>query len=485
MSETPAHFLFYDLETFGQDPRRSRIAQFAAVRTDAQLQVVGEAHNVLIQPADDLLPMPQATLITGLTPQRVQAQGINEAAAFAQIYAWMMQPNTCILGYNSLRFDDEFIRHGLFRNFYDPYAREWRNGNSRHDVLDMLRLMHALRPEGIAWPQREDGFTSFKLEHLAQANQIHHESAHEALSDVYVTLGLARRLRQAQPRLWDYALKLRDKQFVGSLLDVRAMEPVLHVSMRYPASRHCAALVLPLAYHPQIKNRVIVFDLSADIQPLLELPAEILAQRLYTPHSELTEDQSPIALKEVHLNRAPALVAFKHLRAPDFQRLGIDPAHLLSQAARLRQAAPVILEKIRSIFTNTHSVIPVDVDGSLYEGFISGSDKYRLQQVITTQPEALATLQNSFKNRRLPELLFRYRARNYRHTLSDTETKRWNAYRRQRLLEPSALSEYTLPDYFTEITRLRAEYVDNERAQSLLDELEHWGQSLQASLNRS
>jgi len=485
MPNAHVRFLFYDLETFGQDPRLSRIAQFAAVRTDAQLQIVGEAHNVLVQPADDLLPMPQATLITGLTPQRVHAQGISEAVAFAQIQQWMMMPNTCILGYNSLRFDDEFIRYGLFRNFHDPYAREWRGGNSRHDLLDMLRLMHALRPEGLNWPQREDGFTSFKLEHLAQANQVPHGSAHDALSDVHATLGLAQRLRQAQPRLWDYALKLRDKRFVGSLLDVHAMEPALHVSMRYPASRHCAAIVLPLAYHPQISNRVIVFDLSADLQPLLELPAEVLAQRLYTRRSELSEDQAPIALKEVHFNRAPALVAFKHLRAPDFQRLAIDPEHILAQAAQLRRAAPIVQEKIRTIFTDTRPTTLADVDGSLYEGFIPGSDKQRLQQVINTEPEALAALQNSFKDRRLPELLFRYRARNYRHTLSDAETQRWDDYRRHRLLESSGLSEYTFLEYFNEINRLRHEYLTDERAQSLLDELAQWGQYLQDSLNRS
>jgi len=485
MSDDHLRLLFYDLETFGQDPRRSRIAQFAAVRTDAQLQIVGEAHNVLVQAADDLLPMPQATLVTGLTPQRLQAQGISEAAAFAHIQQWMMQPNTCILGYNSVRFDDEFIRHGLFRNFYDPYAREWRGGNSRHDVLDMLRLMHALRPEGLNWPQREDGFTSFKLEHLAAANGIEHGRAHDALSDVYATLGLAQRLRQAQPRLWDYALKLRDKRFVSSLLDIQALEPVLHVSMRYPANRHCAALVLPLAYHPQMRNRVIVFDLSEDIQPLVELPAEVLAQRLYTPRSEFTEDQRPIALKEVHLNRAPALVAFKHLRAPDFQRLGIDRDQLVANAARLRRVAPTVIEKARQIFTDTRPTTPADVDGSVYEGFVSGGDKQRMQQVISAQVETLAALQDRFKDRRLPELLFRYRARNYRHTLSPAEVQRWNDYRRHRLLEPSGLSEYTLPDYFNEINRLRGEYVADKRAQSLLDELEQWGQHLQAGLKQS
>ena len=206
----PASFLFYDLETFGADPRRTRVAQFAAIRTDADLNQIDEPIDFFVQPADDLLPSPIATLITGITPQAAHRDGVNEAEAFARIFEQMARPETCSLGYNSLRFDDEFIRHGLFRNFHDAYEREWRGGNSRWDLLDVMRLAHALRPDGIVWPTREDGATSFKLEHLALANDVRTGDAHEALSDVRALIGLARRFRSAQPKLWDYALQLRD-----------------------------------------------------------------------------------------------------------------------------------------------------------------------------------------------------------------------------------------------------------------------------------
>jgi hypothetical protein len=260
-------FLFYDLETFGQDPRRTRISQYAAIRTDADLNEIDTPVSFFVRPADDLLPSPMATLVTGITPQQALAEGISEAEAFDRINEQLSRPGTCALGYNTLRFDDEFVRYGLFRNFHDPYEREWRNGNSRWDLLDMLRLMRAMRPDGIQWPLREDGATSFKLEHLAEANNVREGDAHEALSDVRATIGMARLFKQSQPRLWDYALKLRDKRFVGGLLDVAAMKPVLHISMRYPASRLCAAPVLPLAVHPTINNRVIVFDLEGDRRP--------------------------------------------------------------------------------------------------------------------------------------------------------------------------------------------------------------------------
>ena len=472
-------FLFYDLETFGQDPRRTRIAQFAAVRTDAELNIIDEPVSFYVKPADDLLPSPIATLITGITPQHALAEGVSEAEAFARINELMSRPQTCTLGYNTLRFDDEFVRYGLFRNFHDPYEREWRSGNSRWDLLDMLRLVHALRPEGINWPQREDGATSFKLEHLALANDVREGDAHEALSDVYATIGMAKRFRQAQPRMWDYALRLRDKRYVGSLLDVIAMQPVLHISMRYPASRLCAAPVLPLARHPHINNRVIVFDLEGDIEPLLELSVEEITARLYTRAADLPEGQQRIPLKEVHLNKVPALVAWNHLREADFQRLAIDPAAVEAKAEKLRALGPQLAEKARQVFARERvNDGPIDADASLYDGFLAEGDKALLSKVRTAPPEALAELEQRFRDPRLPELLFRYRARNHPQTLDATARSRWDAYRQQRFNTPG-LAEQTLAEYIAQIAALREEHQDNPASLALLDALEQWRHTLQ------
>lgn len=472
-------FLFYDLETFGQDPRRTRIAQFAAVRTDAELKIIEEPVSFYVKPADDLLPSPIATLITGITPQHALAEGVSEAEAFARINEMMSKPKTCTLGYNTLRFDDEFVRYGLFRNFHDPYEREWRSGNSRWDLLDMLRLVHALRPDGINWPKREDGATSFKLEHLALANDVREGDAHEALSDVYATIGMARRFRQAQPRMWEYALRLRDKRYVSSLLDVVAMAPVLHISMRYPASRLCAAPVLPLARHPHINNRVIVFDLEGDIEPLLELSVEEITARLYTRAADLPEGQQRIPLKEVHLNKVPALVAWNHLREADFERLQIDPAAIEAKAEKLRELGPQLAEKARQVFARERvNDGPIDADASLYDGFLAEGDKGLLSKVRTAPPEALAELEQRFRDPRLPELLFRYRARNHPQTLDATARSRWDAYRQQRFSTPG-LAEQTLPEYVAQIDALREEHKDNPVSLALLDALEQWRHTLQ------
>ena len=475
-------FLFYDLETFGQDPRRTRVAQFAAIRTDADLNTVDEPVSFYVKPADDLLPSPIATLITGITPQHALAEGVSEAEAFARINDLMARPGTCTLGYNTLRFDDEFVRHGLFRNFFDPYEREWRNGNSRWDLLDMLRLVHALRPDGIAWPQREDGATSFKLEHLALANDVRQGDAHEALSDVYATIGMARLFKQAQPRLWDYALKLRDKRFVGSLLDVDALQPVLHISMRYPAQRMCAAPVMPIARHPHINNRVIALDLEGDIDGVLALPAETLAARLYTRAADLAEGEQRVPLKEVHLNKVPALVAWNHLRPADHARMGIDVAMVDANAARVREAGPALVEKVRQVYGGERVATVSDVDASLYDGFLADGDKALMTRLRTSPPAELAGFAERLKDPRMPELLFRYRARNHPQTLDAGERGRWNEYRRRRLLGDAGLGEQTLPDFRAQLETLAVEHAADPAKLALLQHLRDWGTDLEQSL---
>lgn len=478
-----ASFLFYDLETFGADPRRTRIAQFAAIRTDEDLNEIDEPIDFLVRPADDLLPSPDATLVTALPPQRALAEGVPEAEAFARIFEEMSRPQTCTLGYNSLRFDDEFVRYGLYRNFYDPYEREWRGGNCRWDLLDVLRLMHALRPDGIAWPQRDDGKgTSFKLEHLATANGVRTGDAHEALSDVRALIGLARRFRSAQPRLWDYALKLRDKRHVATLLDTVAMTPVLHVSQRYPATRLCAAAVVPLARHPRIDSRVIVFDLDCDPEPLLQLDPETIAQRLYMRADQLPEGAARIPLKEVHLNRCPAIVRWDHLRAGDFARLAIDPDAAQARAARLREAGPELAEKLRRVYAQQREQDAVDVDAALYDGFLQDSDKRLFAEVRATAPAQLGARAFDFRDPRMPELLFRYRARNWPGTLDAAERLRWTDYRRQRLADGSPHSEFGFTSYFDRIATLRGEHAGDAARLALLDDLDRWGRQLHASL---
>lgn len=473
-------FFWYDLETFGSDSRRTRIAQFAGQRTDMQLNPVGEPLVLFCKPADDLLPSPEATLITGITPQQALRDGMNEAEFIGRVLDELAQPETCAVGYNSLRFDDEFIRCALYRNFHDPYEREWRGGNSRWDLLDVMRLAHAMRPDGMQWPLREDGTPSFKLEHLAEANGTRQGTAHEALSDVQSLIGLARKLKNAQPKLFDYALRLRDKRHAASLLDVANMTPALHVSGKYPAARHCAALVTPICRHPTIDSRVIVLDLDSDPEALLRLDADGIADRLFTPTADLPDGETRIPLKEIHLNRSPMLIALDHLREEDLQRLQIDLPRALAHADTLRAAAG-LTETLRQVYARSRERAPSDVDAALYDSFLPDGDRRLFAQVRAAPPQALPGFTARFADPRLPELLFRYQARNWPESLTQDQQARWDEYRRHRLGSDIGLSEYSFETHRESIARLR-ETRPQPRDQVLLDALQAWAEDVEASL---
>lgn len=473
-------YLWYDLETFGSDSRRTRIAQFAGQRTDAALNPIGDPLVLFCKPANDLLPSPEATLITGITPQQALRDGVNEAEFIGRVLDELAQPETCAVGYNSLRFDDEFIRCALYRNFHDPYEREWRGGNSRWDLLDVMRLAYALRPDGLQWPLREDGTPSFRLERLAEANGTRIGSAHEALSDVQSLIGLARKLKHAQPKLFDYALGLRDKRRAASLLDIANMTPVLHISGKYSAARHCAALVAPICRHPSIDTRVIVLDLDADPDALLRLGADGIADRLYTPTADLPEGESRVPLKEIHLNHCPALIALEHLRAEDIERLQLDLPRALGHADRLR-AASGLAETVRQVYARPRERVASDADAALYDGFLPDGDRRLFAQVRSTPPQALSGFTARFTDPRLRELLFRYQARNWPDSLNHDQQTRWDDYRRRRLGSDIGLSEYSFETHREAIARLR-DTRPQPRDQILLDALQVWSEEIERSL---
>lgn len=471
-------FLWFDLETFGRDPRRTRISQFAAIRTDAALNPVEAPISLFCQPADDLLPSPEAALLTGITPQQAQRDGLVEADFAVAMHEHLARPGTCAVGYNSFRFDDEFVRHTLYRNFFDPYEREWRGGNSRWDLLDLLRMAWALRPHGMEWPLRPDGLPSFRLEDLASANGVVHTQAHEALSDVEALIALARKLRAAQPKLFDYYFALRDKRRAASLLDYIGRTPVLHISGKYPAARGCGALVLPLTPHPDIANRIIVVDLDVDPTPLLTLSPQDIADRLYTPTADLPEGEQRIPLKEVHLNRAPALVELRHLDADQLRRFAIDPERCERHAAMLR-ASPTLNETVRAVYRRPpRDAGATDPDHALYDGFPNDHDRARFVQVrrAGARPPAQGF---GFRDAKFEELAFRYRARNWPASLSADDAARWAEYRHRRLDSDTGLSEYSFESYFGEIAQLRTTRGNEPDVHTRLDALEAWGRRLQ------
>lgn len=472
---------WHDYETFGIDPRYDRPAQFAGIRTDEDLNIIGEPLMIYCKQANDSLPHPQACLITGITPQQANEKGVNEAEFIRQIQDEFAVPNTCGVGYNSLRFDDEFTRFTLYRNFYDAYAREWQNGNSRWDIIDMARLTRALRPEGINWPDREDGTPSFRLEALTAANNIEHQGAHDALVDVYATIALAKLIKTAQPKLYDFVYQHRKKQAVSPLLNLHDRTPVIHVSRMY-SSEYCGtALVVPIVKDPTNNNGIIVYDLRHDPAALINEDADTLRKWLFTPTAEFPKGVTRPALKTLHINKCPVVVPENTLDDAAAQRLQIDREQHYQHLQPLN-AAGDLSQKINDIFSGREFDAIDDPDASLYGGgFFSDNDKRKMDLIRSADPEHLPTLSVPFDDQRLPEMLFRYRARNWPESLSADEQQQWQQYRKSRLIDDNNDKILTFPRFFTALEQCENPDLSNEQ-QNVLTELKAYAQALEAEL---
>jgi exodeoxyribonuclease I len=478
-------FYWHDYETFGTDPSRDRPVQFAGLRTDEDLNVVGDPLVIYARPAQDVLPHPQACLITGITPQKALAEGVPECEFIGRIVEELGRPGTCGVGYNSLRFDDEVTRYTLYRNFHDPYAREWQNGNSRWDVIDMVRAAYALRPEGIIWPRREDGQASFRLEQLTAANGIAHEAAHDALSDVYATIAVAKLVREKQPRLYDYVVNHRDKRSAMALLDIDRMKPVLHVSGMFGAERYNIALIVPLAIHPKNKNEVICYDLGIDPAGLFDLSPERIGELLYTRTADLPEGVERPGLKTIHINRCPVIVTAKMLDEARAERLGISGELCREHLAKLRawkaRDPGKFIREMQQVYAGMTFPETTDPDRMLYSGgFFKEQDKRLMDQIRSAGPEELAANSFPFMDARLQEMLFRYRARNYPDSLNQAEKSQWEEHRFAYLAEPGGGASLSLEEYHEIIDRMLESGELDDSQQAVLHQLLEYSDSLLA-----
>ncbi|MFK7993713.1 MAG: exodeoxyribonuclease I [Granulosicoccus sp.] len=475
-AEPAPSFYWFDYETFGTHPAWDRPCQFAGVRTDMELNEIDEPMVIYCRQSMDYLPNPIACKVTGLTPQHVNTEGLSENVFIQRIVEQIGRPETCSLGYNSIRFDDEFTRHTLFRNFFDPYEHEYRNGSSRWDLLDIVRLTRALRPDGISWPVNEDGSPSNRLEHLSEKNGIEHGHAHDALSDVRATIDMARLIRRVQPRLFDYAYQHRSKQSVAQQLSTSNAQISLLISGTIPSHRSHIAAILPLVTLPDNRNSVIVLDLEQDPSELLNMDSEDIAQRVFSRPANDCNEPTPYrpGLRTVQINKYPVVVPLKTMRPNDAERLGIDLQRIEKHADLARRLHdPDRQQKIISAMTRTWPETSTDVEGSLYSGsFLSQSDKQRATQLRQSGSVSLNDISGHFEDRRLIELAWRYQARNYPDSLDAEQRLNWKEHCRTKLNDASA-PWLTFEQFDREIAA--TSWSENESAlkQALIDYRDH------------
>jgi exodeoxyribonuclease-1 len=322
-----------------------------------------------------------------------------------------------------------------------------------------------------------DGKPSFKLEQLAAANGLLHEKAHDALSDVRATIALARLVRRAQPKLFDWALNARDKAWVLKQLPLKEPAPVLHVSSRFPAEQGCAALVLPITVHPGNRSSVIVCNLTLDPAPLLELDAARIRERLYTRSEDLPPGTARIPLKEIKTNKCP-MVAPATMLTPDIaERVGIDPDACQRNAARLL-AAPGLAAKLREVYAAPREpAAPRDPESALYEGFLDDRDKALFPALRAAGAAELRQHRFLFRDPRLTTLLFRYRARNFPGSLSEDERVEWQEHLERRRHGEAQHGLLDCRSFAAAIEEERAKRTGDAARLRLLDELVAWGAS--------
>lgn len=475
------NFIFYDLETSGLNSRHDRIMQFAAIRTDLDLNPVDEPYNFLIQLSTDTLPSPNAIRVTGITPQQTLEEGYTEAEAAKKIIEEIFTPNSIVVGFNNIRFDDEFIRHLLWRNFYDSYTWAYQDGRSRWDLLDVVRFYRAMRPDGLKWPVDEAGRAVNKLELLTSINGVEHSDAHDALSDVRATVAVAQLLKQADPKLWQYLLKMRDKNLVRQLVNLERPEPFVYVSGRLEAGFDKTALAYPICCGNH--NNIIVYNLRYDPTEFLNLSVADLATHLSAKFEELAKVAEktdapvdrPVYFKELKYNQCPAVAPLSTLRDEDYRRLRLDKKQVMTNLEILKNH-PELGETIGQLYRLRQSQTEAKyaeviepAEAQLYGGFLGVADQRWSDKIRQAGGAELKNLDPKFNDGRLPSLFINYKARSFPETLTDAEQSAWESYRTGRL-------QAQLETFLTELQTLAASLDSND--QYLAEELKLWLESL-------
>ena len=461
-------FFFYDLETSGLNPRQDRIMQFAGQRTDMNLEPIGEPYNLLVALNDDTLPSPDALMVTGITPQKTVEEGYSEAQFARMLSEEIFTPDTIAVGFNNIRFDDEFIRHLLWRNFHDPYEWSWKEGRSRWDLLDVVRLTRALRPEGIKWPLDDKGEPSNRLELITSANGIAHENAHDALADVTALIAVTKLIKQKQPQLYDYLLKMRDKKVVQQLVNMDDKKLFVYASGRYDKEFAKTTVAFPLT--TSRNGGVVVYDLRYDPTPFVGLDTNELAAKIFASWEERqAEDFVKLPVKELQYNRCPAVAPLGVLEQGDgWQKISLD-LKTVQKHQNILLNHPDFAEKLRTIFENKPAFKKLpDPEAQLYDGFLNDRDRIRVEAVRNADERELADFHPEFQDERLAPLLLHYKARNFPRSLSEDDLAQWEAWRAQHL-------QAQLPQFMASLQRLAPTATDEQ--QFILQELQLWAES--------
>ena len=433
--------LWYDLETFGLNPRYDRIAQAAAIRTDMDLNPIGEPIVLYAKLSQDYLPTPSSCLITGITPQEVNEKGICEAEFIKKLRAEFMMPGTIAAGYNSIGFDDEVIRNTLYRNLYDPYEREYRNGCSRWDIINLVRATRDLRPEGLVFTtlNEETGAPSFKLTDLTAENNIE-----QAVFWAPPSSGYAKGALRAPLTCY----RLADKFSRSGIRSIFVSEK----GNTHP--------LLPLFYEAEKSSALYCFDLTRDI-----------------PESAAGGYQET-GIVRLMINRCPFVAPISVLDSESEKRLGFTKEEIRRKAAKAI-VAPVLSRKSILEAREERTDIDTDPDLTIYQSFPSDHDKGVMESIRAMKPEdRLRKGEHLFDNDKYHKLLWRQVARNWPEALSEKDKASWKNFSALRLINPPAEGALSYEHYMRTVDELLQSLDTTGKEKEILMKLKEYGQKL-------
>jgi exodeoxyribonuclease-1 len=465
---SPSYY-FYDLETTGFRATTDRIMQFAGQRVDTDFKPLGKPDNILVKLPDDILPTPSAILFTGLSLKENKVKGISEPEFAKYFNEKIATTGTIFIGFNNLRFDDEFIRYLNYRNFYDAYSWHWAMNRSRWDLMDAVRMTRALRPEGINWPIDKDGKVTNKLEKLTEANNLLHTKAHDAMSDVEATIEVAKLMADKQPKMFNYLLKLRDKKLSTELIN--SNKPFIYTTGKYSSHWFHTSVVLTVDIN--IKSSTAqVYDLRIDPEPLLNMSvADLVEKWRYDPE----KDNEEMPIKTIKLNRCPAVAPLSVLDEATIKRLSIDVGEIKKHEQVLKDNKKEFNNKLQEVVKalnaerdSRQKTYKSYADQKLYSGFVSSEDQKLFPGVHQNPPE----LDLHFKDERLNDLFFIYLGRNYRDDLNPDQLSKWRELVHERLFEGEGS---LIQRYKEEI----AEQKKTSKNTKLISELEELAKSIE------
>ena len=464
-----ASYLFYDIETTGLNKAFDQVLQFAAIRTDQQLNEIGR-QNIKVKLRPDVIPSPLA-ILTNRIPVSELARGLCEYEAIAQIHGLMNEPETVSIGYNTLGFDDEFLRFSFHRNLLPPYTHQYRNGCRRMDLFPITIVYWLYKRDVLAWP-KINGKPSLKLEHLGAENHLVNGQSHEALVDVETTVELARRFFKKK-KMWQYLEGYFDKETDA----YRIAE--LPIACQSGAGEHRKGLMVSGEYGPAQNYQIPVISIGESIP----YSNQTLWLRMDLPQLRETTPQSIAETSWVIRKRLgePGLLLPPHNRY--WRRIGDERSAAFEENFEWLQANPEIFQQIIKYYREyRYPFIPnLDADASLYQiGFYSRADEKLCRQFQQASLTEKAMLVEQFASPDARTLAYRILGRNYPHALPaeyeddfKSYLRRINPFRQEDALIDYRAEQRTTPRAaLLEIEHLQQNgHLDPEQRR-LLDDLE-------------